>query len=242
MNQFRHDMTLVTHDGPHGWTQQYKDLSDGKEFDWKSFLVGQGLQIVRSGVTAFGVGFIKHTSDPNQKGQNRFDFLTFYVDGSVARLHPNKNPGKSAEVLYGHMREWSIMGQDALPPGLWHPPGPESPKVLLTMEHAHSRNTLHDKIGISEVKAFMKSCSEQHDRAHPTSRLEDLSFGTQFQWWRWICNTGRQVPEIIGPGITSFFFDHMDQQFEAYRTDGSCVRITPTKPVTVTKVWPASSG
>jgi hypothetical protein len=71
--------------------------------------------------------------------------FTVHVDGSVARLHPNKNPAKTAEVLYGYMPEWSIMGQDTqYRQGCGTPQAQKTPKYCSQWSN--------DTIGISEVR------------------------------------------------------------------------------------------
>ena len=77
MDMLRKQLTTTNPGGPPGWSAQHIDLSDGRLFDWRSYLVGQGLQTVRCGITAFGAGFIKHVADPNRLGQGRFDFIAF---------------------------------------------------------------------------------------------------------------------------------------------------------------------
>ena len=234
MDMLRKQLTTTNPGGPPGWSAQHIDLSDGRLFDWRSYLVGQGLQTVRCGITAFGAGFIKHVSDPNRLGQDRFDFIAFYADHTVARFHPNRITTKSAAVFYGALDEWSLNGWDAQPPR--RRMGASSGGPLLTLAQVCNKNLQHDKLGIKEVQMFVQSCRRQRCKdVDPTrSRWEDLSSGSRFQWWRWISNTGRQAHDIIGSGIMTFLYDHQDDQFVAWHADGSMVSITASRPVHVT--------
>lgn len=233
MDILRQQLTTADPGGPPGWSAQYIDLSDGAQFNWKGYLTAQGQQTVQCGITAFGAGFIKHIKDPNHLGQDRFDFIAFYANLTVARFHPNRKTANSAKILYGTLDEWSINGSDAVPPGQRSAALIGGP--LFTLQQALNPNLQQDKLGFREACLFAKSLQEQDPiNRHPTnSQWEDLSSGMRFQWWRWISNLGRQGPDVIGKGITGFFYDYHRNQFVASRTDQTTVTITLTKPVTV---------
>ena len=98
-------------------TEESRDLSDGRDFDWKAYVTSRPdcKEVIGVGIWKFEGRFLA-AKDPNAKGlaaPNRFDFIAHRVDGSAVRIHPEKvRHGKFCE---GRLEDWALGGASARP-------------------------------------------------------------------------------------------------------------------------------
>jgi hypothetical protein len=218
------------------------ELTDGGQFDWKRFILGQGVHVLQgASIMRFVATFLRGISDANRMGHDRWDFVAFTTNGTLIRFHPSRH--QSAEVLYSAtLEEWNVCGQQvARPPGARGQPGDYKGAMLTVEQAAHGNVSRHDKLGWMQVRSIIHSMAARH----LGEDLVDVTDGREFQWWRYFANCGHQSPDIIGNGIIRVHIQLGTQAILVERVDGSRATILPTKRVTMSETQqspPPSSG
>ena len=205
-------------------------------FDWRWYLASQEnyAEIFRDGdIVQFLGAQLKQTSDPNQGGRPRFDFMAFTRNGNVWRLHPGSTRGSSAKPVFARIRAVAASG-GAIEPAL---PPPEQ-AARLTFENAVEM-AQQDKLGKETARQELQRIYAllEGGAAEPTvRRMTPIDItepeGDTWRWWRWVANLGRHTRRVIGPGIVRVQVgyldnnDAMDLGFIITRIDESRIWVT----------------
>ena len=178
--------------------EQVEVLEDWQH--WRAYVCmhPKCFDIIGEGIVSVVAQAVKGTKDPNRGGRPRVDLVLFQEYRSYVRLHPGSRRKNDAQLVFSP------------PSASWHGATAVNQWTRIWAEHGvfsigDARVVPQgDRIGRKEAWRILSALGDQTPL--------DLTDGSCFLWWLWICSFGAKLNQVIQCGLQTAELTEADNE------------------------------